>query len=268
MSVGDQFARLTSLLQTSLGNGVDFIDNLTSWERGLDEYEAQTGDKLPDSIRIAQLMGQAPEPLRTHLTLTSATTDGTNQDKWQKLKKIAIDFTRANTTAAPMDVGNIQDRPLWRDVRRPGGPRKGKKGGGKDDRPRPGKGDRGPEKEKTEHVDGYCGRCGRYGHRQRDCVAKKTVDGRALQPNAPRGSRQAAPVLTEGEPDEDEAEEEPDDDEPEPDEDEDIVAATTIEIEDWCFAVSGKRPPKSSSEESVMVDSGCTRSVCGPEDFP
>ena len=117
MSMGDQFARLTSLLQTSLGSGGDFIDNLTTWERGLEEYEMQTGDKLPDSIRIAQLLGQAPEPLRNHITLTTSGATGTNQEKWTFIKTTTIDFMRASVSPPPTDLGLVNGSSKDRDRR-------------------------------------------------------------------------------------------------------------------------------------------------------
>ena len=41
-SAGDQFVRLTALLQANLGKGEEFLDKLTTWERGLDEYQRQS----------------------------------------------------------------------------------------------------------------------------------------------------------------------------------------------------------------------------------
>ena len=121
-------------------------------------------------------------------------------------------------------------------------------------------------------MEGYCGRCGRYGHRQRDCTAKRTIDGRPLKPFSPRGqggrARQAAPVI--GEDDEsyaDEPREELDLEEDEPEEGETVGAV--LADEEWIFAAFNPQPyANHDGMIEIMVDSGCTKSVCGPNNFP
>ena len=327
LSVGDQFARLTSLLQASFASG-DFTDDLMKWERGLEQYERQTGDKLPDSIRIAKLLGQAPESLRNHLMLTTSAMPGTNSDKWIYMKKITVEFLRANPHPTPMDIGNINNKDGGG---RAGGPRRpAPRGSGQSSRATgtPGRaasrGTGRPERAAGEEKGGHCGRCGRRGHHAKHCVAKTCPDGKP--PYGPPGKapdRRATVVA--GDDDEDLGDESGDgDDEPEEendDDDEDNVGAVLADPDttkgeaagesevSYAFAITGRSPFDSSTKKAstpipvksdrthpgdgqkgkqgnrvtgmmtrpptakngevpIMIDSGCTKSVCGPNDFP
>ena len=263
---------LLQILRFSFGAKLDEVEErLAEFTQLVDRHDQVTGlDEVAPSIKRAVLLGNVPEPLKTHLQLNSV-----NLETFDKVYSATAEYLRGRriyeTTAGaggkqgagaghkddPMDIDA-----LWRKGKAKGkgkdkkGKGKGKeKGKGKAD----GKGkDKGKEA-KTPRFEGYCRSCGKWGHRASDCWAKAEVqavetpqpgqlaiqNGQATQ-QPQQQPQQATQMIGE--------------------------VVQTSELQPWIFALSNEPMITYLQNDKdmvrLLVDSGCFGHVCTRWCFP
>ena len=265
-NMGSILSRLMRVLEFDFGGEAEFLDNMAKFEISIEEYEKLANETLSDNIRTAVLIARAPEALRNHVLLAIPK----EEIQWARIKKVAADFLLTKQSMpggpAPMDIGAINS--------------KGGKGHGKGKDRGKGKGydSKGKGKDKTrttssgggnasgeKKFQGHCGRCGKWGHKQKDCYAKvhnvSTWDSSGWdeswgswdttnekEKGAASSHEDASATVN-------------------------ANALQCAECEDaaWIFAIGGLDGPSGTSvgqTVDIMVDTGANKSVCGPSDFP
>ena len=259
---------LLQILRFSFGSKLDEVEErLSEFTQLVDRHDQVTGlEAVAPIIKRAVLLGNVPEPLKTHLQLNSV-----NLETFDKVYSAAAEYLRGRriyeTTAGgagkqgggaghkddPMDVDA-----LWKKGKGKGkGKDKKGKGKGKDKKGKAeGNGkDKGKEA-KTPRFEGYCRSCGKWGHRASDCWAKAEVqavdtgqlaiqDGQAAQ--QPKTQPQQSTQMI-GE----------------------VIQPT--ELQPWIFAVTSERMITYVQHDKdmvrLLVDSGCFGHVCTRWCFP
>lgn len=242
---------------------------------------------MSDTTKCAVMQSRAPAAVRTHLLLNAATVTD-----WPSARRVIRNHLIASAGAAPtpMEIGGAMG-----DHSKGKGGRKGKrrdsnKGVGKQqhkDAAAPKSKGKGKSQNKGQYgpggevFTGFCGRCGKKGHKQKDCWSKlvgSLEDHHSGQSAAHSGSSGDDASDTwwqswswgEGTWAQ----------EPQQEPSSGTVAAVTkmeAEEEQWVFTLSeqsvastqpGRVTTSTGSEVDLMVDSGAELTVCGPQDFP
>ncbi|CAK0853235.1 unnamed protein product, partial [Prorocentrum cordatum] len=234
-NMGSILSRLMRVLEFDFGGEAEFLDSMAKFEISIEEYEKLASEALSDNIRSAVLIARAPDALRNHVLL------GTPKEEiqWARIKKVAADFLLTKQSMpggpAPMDRSS---------------------GGGL----------AGGEKK----FQGHCGRCGKWGHKQKDCYATihnvNTWDGSAWDGNTWDEKWGSWDTTNEKEKGAASSHEDASA----------SISASALqcsECEDaaWIFAVGALEGPSGTrvgQTVDIMVDTGANKSVCGPSDFP
>ena len=168
-TMGRGLSRLAQLLSFEFGSDESqLLDKILQWERLIDDYEKGGTDVVSDSVRCAVMQSRAPAAVRTHLLLNAPTTAD-----WPSMRRTIQNYLIAassSSAAVPMEIGAIGKF---------GGKGKHVKGKTKDSGKHgkkkqdsaPGNA-KGQGKDASERFSGYCGRCGKKGHKQKDCWPK------------------------------------------------------------------------------------------------
>ena len=241
------------------------LDKLVLFERLIMEYEAMTGERLGDNIRCAVLLERLEPDLRTHLLLTCGTRADYRQMKaavesfavakrgW---KGTAAEPGEQNPTPVPMEVDYLSHK------------NEDKKGKGKGKK-------KGKDDKKGREFQGYCGKCGRWGHRQRDCKQKWGAHAGGVNALDEEETSSAAACSAASAPSSAEAaRREP--------EEAGSVAVLLRQQEGWILTMGSMRPEVGNTGErtagsrrgtdgrevmELLIDSGATEHVCGPQHF-
>ena len=249
-------ARLQELMSFSVSAG-DALSQLTLFDRKVDEYETWSGDRLASSVKCAILLNTAPPNIRTHLLLTvgevpeysrlraSIESYVVAERSWRGASAATSSATASSSAApVPMEVDVVKGKG------KAGGKAGGKTGGkGKE---------QGKSKGKDKHTTsssqssssaaasakfaGYCGFCGKWGHKQKDCRSKARGQVAEVSGEAPRDTA-ATEVTT-------------------------INALGPDSSDGWVCTVGAFSRAARDSPTEALIDSGCCRHVCGKEDFP
>eukprot|EP00971_Amphidinium_carterae_P235475 4672999-Amphidinium_carterae.1 len=174
---------LTSILKFDF-NGKDLRDRIVQFDQLVQRYESQLGPSqqgLSDPVRISVVTSGVTGDLRKQLLARS-----TSFTSYEHMRQFIMDYLDAqrvyagpnsqskkkNTDGDPMEIDALQWP--WKGSKGKGD--KGSKGKSKGDKGSKGKSKSGKQgkgknkdKEQTKSFEGYCGCCGRWGHRQRDC---------------------------------------------------------------------------------------------------
>ena len=129
-------------------------DRMIVFERLVGEYETSSGEALGVQVKCAVLLERVPPVLGTHLLLTCGSVA---RRSWQPGHSTTM-------VEAPMEIDAV-----YGDKGKKGKHAKGKKGKDK------GKGKHQGKYESSPKFKGYCGHCGKRGHKQKDCRYKNTV---------------------------------------------------------------------------------------------
>ena len=166
-SKGRHLTKLSQVLHWEFGDASKMLGNLASWESAVEDWENVTQERLGDSVKCAIIAERAPAEVRTHLQLNAPNA------KFPQMRSLVEEYLQANagSTSAPMEVDAI-----WGNKGKKGkGKGKGKKGKGKGkDKCKDDKG-KGKAAEKEEKFEGYCGKCGKRGHKQKVCRSAAVV---------------------------------------------------------------------------------------------
>ena len=152
-------------------------DRMIVFERLVKEYETSSGEALGVQIKCAVLLERIPLELRTHLLLTC----GSRPD-YAIMRQTVESYSVARRSWQPGHSTTMGDVPMdidavYGDKGKEGKHAKGKKG-------QHAKGKKGKDKGKGKHkgkhenspkFEGYCGHCGKWGRKQKDCRYKNTV---------------------------------------------------------------------------------------------
>ncbi|CAE8655839.1 unnamed protein product, partial [Polarella glacialis] len=132
-------------------------------------YDSQSSpDGLPDSVKRAVVVKSLPEPLRTQLQLT-------HPDSYSELRSVIDDFCRAKAVPMGVDVFGQDDSDIIGDI--DAFEQSKGKGKGRTRTPRQERPTFNPER---HAFDGYCSRCGFFGHGARECRRKAQEQGSEL----------------------------------------------------------------------------------------
>ena len=157
----------------------DVEDRLNEFLELVRRYDEANGtDPVPDQVKKACILSNAPEPLKALLQLNVAKLGNFNA------LRVAEDYLRSRRIFKTTSAGNTHDEDSMEvdAVSQKGNGKeksnKGKKGGKKGRESHPGKG---YGETTTEHsrFEGECCNCGKYGHKAADCWYK--------QPPKPQG---------------------------------------------------------------------------------
>eukprot|EP00971_Amphidinium_carterae_P153460 3042423-Amphidinium_carterae.1 len=252
--------RATSLLSSILRfdfSGKDFRDKLVQFESLVNQYEAQQGPDghLADSVRIALVANGSTGELRRQLhARTSSFAD------YPAMRRFVLDFLDAQRiyggpNASKLPRGQTRDDPMdidgafadpWKGKGKDKGKDKGKGKGkqkGKEKGKEKGAGkSKGKEKEKEKPFQGYCGTCGRWGHKSAACYYN-SANGKSGRPAGSAGGNGKGKANQESA---------------------DGSVATLFETEGWVFSIQAhEEEPVDPTEQTVdvVVDSGASRSA-------
>ena len=144
-------------------------DRMNVFERLVGEYETSKGEALGVQVKCAVLLERVPPELRTHLLLTC----GSRPD-YAIMRQTVESYSVARRSWQPGHSTTMGEAPMeidavYGDKGKKGKDAKGKKGKVK------GKGKHKGKHESSPKFEGYCGHCGMWGHKQKDCRYKNTV---------------------------------------------------------------------------------------------
>ena len=138
-------------------------DRMIVFERLVGEYETSSGEALGVQVKCAVLLERVPPELRTHLLLTC----GSRPD-YAIMRQTVESYSVARRSWQPGHSTTMGEAPMeidavYGDKGKKGKHAKGKKGKDK------GKGKHKGKHESSPKFEGYCGHCGKWGHKQKDC---------------------------------------------------------------------------------------------------
>ena len=150
----------------STDSNTTFLDNLAQWERQVDHYELQSGDKIADKTKVAVIMRWCPVQVKDFIKLAPADT----VSSYHTLRTAITAFVARGRVYGPdgtiesaMEIDTVGD--YSRSFR--GGDGKGSRDRGK------GKGGLRPSEASNSisRATMHCSRCGRDGHLITSCFA-------------------------------------------------------------------------------------------------
>ena len=135
-------------------------DRMILFERLVGEYETSSGEALGVQVKCAVLLDRVPPELRTHLLLTC----GSRPD-YTIMRQRVESYSAARRSWQPSHSTPVGEAPMEIDAVYGDKSKKGK--------------DKGKGKHKGKHesspkFEGFCGHCGKWGHKQKDCRYKNT----------------------------------------------------------------------------------------------
>ena len=180
---------MIQIMQFNFGTSIAAVEErLTEWTVMIGRYDTiQNVNVLPDELKRAVLIGNLPEPLRTHLQLNAG-----NLKTFQDTYQAATEFLRGRrvfeNTGSPtkekrkneqrgendMDVDAVFRRKKGKGKGKNKGDQKGKKGDNKGKAKTKDKSDN--NHKKAEYFAGFCRHCKKWGHKAVDCWYKPPVD--------------------------------------------------------------------------------------------
>ena len=162
-------AMLNEVLQVDLGTDErTYMDNVVQWEQRIQEFETMSRETLPDIVKRATITERSPSTIRTHLLVNAQTLTryATVRAAIEAFLAVGRKWGPDHSGPAPMDVDA-----MTRKEKSKGNKSKGKGKGSKDNEKGNNKG-KDTEKEKGVRFEGYCGHCGKWEHRQKDCWSR------------------------------------------------------------------------------------------------
>ena len=163
LTQGRILAKLNEVLQVDVGTDErTYMDNVVQFEQRIQEFETMSREPLPDVVKRAIITERSPSAIRTHLLVNAQT------------------LTRCATVRAATEAflavgrkwGPDHSGPALMDVDAMTRKGKGKGGQSKESKDKEKGSSKGTEKEKVVRFDGYCGHCGKWEHRQKDCWSR------------------------------------------------------------------------------------------------
>eukprot|EP00971_Amphidinium_carterae_P341690 6480629-Amphidinium_carterae.1 len=192
--------RMDQLLRPRIPDKLEHVINaIETWEREVREYEKRHQKTLDDDVKLATMLGMAPEAVKRHVYLNES-----NFSDYATARQLVTDYIEHQTLdmRAPAsnsnNSNNSQPTPMEIDAltkgKGKGGKSKGKDKGAKN------KGKGGKSKGKYDQqqqqpqqgaksgkqgkgsqegrVEGYCGLCGKWGHTKRVCYQNPQNQGK------------------------------------------------------------------------------------------
>ena len=154
-------AQLQEIMHFDVGQEpAGVTDRMIVLERLVGEYETLSGEALGVHVKCAVLLERVPPELRTHLLLTC----GSRPD-YAIMRQTVESYSVARRSWQPGHSTTMGEAPMEIDDVYGD---KGKKGKDK------GKGKHKGKYESSPKFEGYCGHCGKWGHKQKDCRYKNT----------------------------------------------------------------------------------------------
>ena len=144
-------------------------DLMIVFERLVGEYETSSGEALGVQVKCAVLLERVPPELRTHLLLTC----GSRPD-YAIMRQTVESYSVARRSWQPGHSTTMGEAPMEIDAVYGDKGKKGKHAMGKKGKDK-GKGKHMGKHESSPKFEGYCGHCGKWGHKQKDCRYKNTV---------------------------------------------------------------------------------------------
>ena len=170
----------------SRGTANTFLDQLTEWERRIQEYEEESLETFSDGMKISVLASHAPESIRNVVRWAAGPASGKYQVVRQNISEVlqfgqifdkdgrGVESEHNNTGPAQMDVDSdwrgkgktkgcfVCARPghAAKDIRHNQREGKGQANG---------KGKGAPDKNSPAKFEGECRHCGKKGHKWADC---------------------------------------------------------------------------------------------------
>ena len=163
-------AQLQELMHFDFGQEpAGVTDRLIVFERLVGECEISSGEVLGVQVKCAVLLERVPTELRTHLLLTC----GSRPD-YAIMRQTVESYSVAKRSWQPNHSTSMGEAPMEIDAVYGDKGKKGKHGKGKKGKDK-GKGKHRGKHESSPKFEGYCGHCGKWGHKQKDCRYKNTV---------------------------------------------------------------------------------------------
>ena len=262
---GRNLPRLQAILQLNFWTSTtETLDSLAAWESEIEEWEQLTGERMVDSIKLCVLDSQAPKELSTYLRLHTHA-----EETFATVKRKIQDYLQAidQSGPVPMEVGFVGKKgKKGKGKQTKGG---GKQSKGKDKQPQDknqpkaptgkGQGNTAQGKQSSGNFQGCCGNCGMWATRR-----SKSINNLADSTSASSNSRVdtynsssghgtgagqggfAGSIWEHDEVDDD---------------------------KEWIFSVGGAGWPSGFQGRpgqwcTILIDSGSSATVCGPQHFP
>ena len=198
-SKGRNLVTLNKLLQWEFGSGRDkMLDALAAWEKAVERWEFRAGEFLQDSVKQSVISERAPAEVKSHLLLNAG-----KFKTFEEMKALLLSYLTEKDETADMDISALHGGKYGKKGQHSKGGKPGKDSKGKDAGSKGGKkgdskgkdankakgGKKGKQDEQgkgwqqgwsqsrgswqqqpaAERFEGYCGKCGAWGHKQRDC---------------------------------------------------------------------------------------------------
>ena len=163
-------AQLQEIMHSDFGQEpAGVTDRMIVFERLVGEYEISSGEVLGLRVKCAVLLERVPPELRTHLYVTcgSRLDHAIMRQTVESYSVARRSWQSGHSTTvgeAPMEIDAVCG-----DKGKKGKHAKGKKGKDK------GKGKHKGRHESSPKFEGYCGHCGKWGHKQKYCRYKNAV---------------------------------------------------------------------------------------------
>eukprot|EP00971_Amphidinium_carterae_P347959 6490245-Amphidinium_carterae.1 len=265
-TMGRSLTRLNAILRFDFGQESGLLDRITAWEKMIEEHDRVAVRPMGDDVKCAVVQDRLPGALRTHLLLNAPDTED-----WPTVKRniqaylIASRSYPSTQEPVPMDMSylgkgkgkekggkwgkgkwgkdggkqatnNYSQSPSGKDKKGSGKNKdsKGKQNGGKG----------------VQSFSGYCGHCGKWGHKQKDCRQKNSVNAVEEQ----QQQQQQQQNMSQND-----------------------VGVSMVEMEEGWITMLEQSATRGSelsmaeqmkNEVFIAVDSGAAVSACGPADFP
>ena len=139
------------------------------FERLVGEYETSSGEAPDVQVKCAVLLERVPTELRTHLLLTC----GSRLD-YAIMRQTVESYSVARRSWQPGHLPPMGEAPMEIDTVHGDKGKKGKHAKGKKGKDK-GKGKHQGKHEGSPKFEGYCGHCGKWRHKRKDCRYKNTV---------------------------------------------------------------------------------------------